>query len=98
MSDTGYIYPVYDGKGAVGFTLYQSETIESTYGHVGLDGRKAREGLYDLDGNEILPPKYDSIVPLCDGLYSVTRSPWHGVVDKSGEWIIKRSDFLTLQD
>jgi hypothetical protein len=78
--------------------VFQSKVVDSPYGYTWLDRHRGRYGLYDLDGNEILPPKYDRITPICQGLYAVDRGQWTGVVNDKNEWVLRRSAYANLMD
>lgn len=46
-------------------------------------------GVYALDGGEILPVKYDSVVQTCDNVFSVQSGDEHGLIRADGEWIFR---------
>ena len=98
LSGIGMPYCVAGEDGVCALTVYTSRVVDTEYGYAMLDWHQGRYGLYDLDGHEILPPKYDSIRQVCQGLYAVIRGPWYGVVNARGEWILRRSAYTTLMD
>ena len=98
LAGTGAPYYVSGEDGVYALTVFVSGVVDTDYGYTALDWRRGRYGLYDLDGHEILPPKYDSIHPVCQGLYAVIRGQWTGVINEQGEWILRRSVYTTLMD
>jgi len=98
LSGTGAPYYLTGEDGVFALMVFASSVVDTDYGYTALDWRRGRYGLYDLDGHEILPPKYDSIHQVCQGLYAVIRGQWTGVVDGQGEWILRRSVYTTLMD
>jgi hypothetical protein len=56
------------------------------------------QGLYALTGEELLPPVYERLSYLGDGLFeAVTLSKYMGVINHNGEWLIK-TDMLKFMD
>ena len=98
LSGVGSPSCVMGETGACAVLVYTARMIETPYGVYMPAMQHGRYGLYDLDGRELLPPKYDSIRQLCEGLYEVTRGQWTGVVDGRGEWILRRSVYTSLMD
>jgi hypothetical protein len=49
---------------------------------------KRKNGVRDLDGNIIVPPKYDNIIPLTTNNFIVTKDTLYGMVNGSGKEII----------
>ena len=98
MSGVGMLRAVTGADGAYALELTLFDVIDYGDGYTGPDWNRMRYGLYDLDGNELLEPKYDYIVQVCEGYYSVRRGQWHGVVDSTGGWVLKRSNYMTLMD
>lgn len=98
MSGDGLIYDRTGADGVYALELDVFNTIDYDDGYKGIDWSRIRYGLYDLDGRELLEPKYDFIVQVCEGYYSVQRGQWHGVIDSNGGWVIKRSNYMSLMD
>ena len=98
LSGVGSPWYISGEDGPCALTVYCSRVVASPYGYTMLDWRRGRYALYDLDGHEILPPKYDSISQICEGLYAVERGPWRGVVNAQGEWVLRRSAYESLMD
>ena len=98
MSGVGMPDVMTGADGAYALELTSFDVIDYGDGYTGLDWNRMHCGLYDLDGNELLEPKYDYIVQVCEGYYSVRRGQWHGVVDSVGGWVLKRSNYMTLMD
>lgn len=98
MSGDGLMYDKAGADGVCALSLTAFKTIDYDGGYTGIDWNTMRYGLYDLDGRQLLEPKYDYIVQICEGVYSVQRGQWHGVVDSNGEWILRRSNYMSLMD
>lgn len=98
MSGSGLMFDKMgeDGVSALGLDVFR--VIDAGDGNTKVDWNRIRYGLYDLDGRELLEPKYDAIVQICEGYYAVIRGQWHGIVDSNGGWIIKRSNYTSLMD
>ena len=56
------------------------------------DGAHTLWGVYALDGSEILPVEYDSIVQTCDGVFSVKAGSKCGLIRADGEWIFRNDN------
>ena len=98
MSGVGLVDFVTGADGACALEVWVSDIIDYGEGNTGLDWDRMRCGLYDLDGNELLEPKYDYIAQVCEGYYSAQRGQWHGIIDSNGDWILKRSNYSSLMD
>ena len=95
---TGMLSYVLGEDGVYALRVCVSERIDRGDGDMIFDWNRARYGLYDLQGRELLEPKYDYISPICEGYFAVSRGPWHGVVGPDGEWIVRQSNYMTLMD
>lgn len=47
----------------------------------------AHYGAFDLEGNALLKYEYDSMAPLCAGVFAVSQGARHGLVDERGDWL-----------
>lgn len=56
-----------------------------------------RCGLYDYDGNEILPVRYKSLSRSGD-LYEAEDSAGRGLIDEAGRWLVRVPEYLYLMD
>lgn len=53
------------------------------------DSSELRFGLMDTSGKLILPPKYEKLAFLGDGIYSYKENNFYGIIDSSGKRIIR---------
>jgi hypothetical protein len=64
---------------------YQTVSI----GRTGSAGDIVFYGLYTFEGEEVLPVIYDKLSYIGDGLFEVMHDDYMGVINSSGEWLVK---------
>ena len=80
FTDTASAYPMFNGAEINAICVSRD------------DGAHTLWGVYALDGSEILPVEYDSIVQTCDGVFSVKAGSKCGLIRADGEWIFRNDN------
>ena len=80
FTDTASAYPMFNGAEINAICVSRD------------DGAHTLWGVYALDGSEILPVEYDSIVQTCDGVFSVKAGSECGLIRADGEWIFRNDN------